>query len=222
LQTDKQILFCPGIPGSGKTIITAIVVDSLCTRFQEDPNVGIAYIYCNFQRRQKLEDLLLSLLKQFAQGQSSIPDTVKLLYNRHKDQRTRPSLNEISRVLHSVVALYSRAFVIVDALDECQVSDGCRTRFMSEIFNLQANTKANLFVTSRVIPEIKKWFKGSVLLEILASDEDLRRYVDGCMSQLPSFVRRSSEFQEKIRTEIVKEANGMYVLSIISTLNGSS
>jgi hypothetical protein len=49
LGTSKQILFCPGIPGAGKTIITAIVVDDLFKRFYNDAAVGIAYIYCNFR-----------------------------------------------------------------------------------------------------------------------------------------------------------------------------
>jgi hypothetical protein len=33
LKTDKRILFCPGIPGAGKTILTSIVIDDLDTRF---------------------------------------------------------------------------------------------------------------------------------------------------------------------------------------------
>jgi hypothetical protein len=48
LQTGKQILFCPGIPGSGKTILTSIVVDELITRFETSGNIGIAYLYCNY------------------------------------------------------------------------------------------------------------------------------------------------------------------------------
>ena len=45
-----QTLFCPGIPGAGKTMITSIVVDNLYTRFENDGSIGIAYIYCNFRR----------------------------------------------------------------------------------------------------------------------------------------------------------------------------
>ena len=64
------MLFCPGIPGAGKTILTSIVVDDLTTRFSNDPSVGIAYVYCNFRRRdeQKAEELFASLLKQLMQG----------------------------------------------------------------------------------------------------------------------------------------------------------
>jgi hypothetical protein len=140
LKISKQTLFFPGIPGAGKTILTAIVIDDLNTRFQNDPRIRIAYPYCNFRRRdeQKAKDLLASLLNQLSQGRSSLPDNIKAFYNHHKDKRTRPSFNEISRTLQSVATMYSRAFIIVDVLDECQVSDGCRSRFLSEIFNLQA------------------------------------------------------------------------------------
>src|SRR6266536_6378666 len=69
LNTSKQTLFCPGMPGAGKTIIASIVVDHVCTRFQKDPSIGIAYIYCNFRQQhdQKPEDILASLLKQLVQ-----------------------------------------------------------------------------------------------------------------------------------------------------------
>ena len=132
-KTNKQTLFCPGIPGAGKTILTSIIVEELTTRFSDDPTTGIAYIYCNFRRQdeQKINDLLTSLLKQLAESQTSLPSTVKELYDRHKTKRTRPSLEEISRSLQAVTMLYSRVFLIVDALDECQVSNSCRKRFLS-------------------------------------------------------------------------------------------
>lgn len=97
-ETDKQTLFCPGIPGAGKTILASIMIEKLSTRFHNNKSVGIAYIYCNFRRKdvQKEQDLLASLLKQLSQKQSPLPDSVKSLYNKHKERRTRPSLDEIS------------------------------------------------------------------------------------------------------------------------------
>jgi hypothetical protein len=82
LYTKKQTLFCPGIPGSGKTILTSIVVDYLYTKFRKDQDVGIAYLYCDFRRQheQNPEELLASLLKQLIQEQSSPPNSVKILY----------------------------------------------------------------------------------------------------------------------------------------------
>jgi hypothetical protein len=213
---DRQTLFCTGIPGSGKTIMVSIVIDHIYTKFQNDASIGIAYLYCNFRRQQEEPSgaLLLNLLKQLIQDRPSIPESVKTLYDRHKPKLTRPSLDEISKVLHSVMTGYSRAFIIIDALDECRVSDGGRKQLLSEISNLQSRTGVNLFATSRFIPDIVKEFEGrSISLEIRASPEDLRRYLGGHMSSLPSFVLRSPNLQEEVETGIVKAVEGMQVPS---------
>jgi Cdc6-like AAA superfamily ATPase len=219
LKTAKQTLFCPGIPGAGKTILTSVVVENLYTWFQNDQSVGIAYIYFNFQQqdKQKTEDLLASLLKQLAQSLPSLPDSVKSLYEIHKDKGTRPFLDEISTTLRSVATMYSRVFIVVDALDECETTHGCRTGFLSEIFKLQANNEANFFATSRPLQDIIKRFEGCVILEISANSEDVERYLDGHIPQLPLLSEEnldvSKETKEKIKdeikTQIIESVNGV-------------
>jgi len=154
--------------------------------------------------------LLSSLLKQLSQERPSLPESVKALHDQHRKKRTRPSIDELLKVLQSVTAMYSRVFIIVDALDECQASGGCRARFLLEIFTLQAKTGANLFATSRHISNIEKEFEGSTRLEIRASEEDVRRYIDGHVLQLPGFITRRLELQEEIKATIVKAVDGMY------------
>ena len=212
VHTKGQTLFCPGIPGAGKTMMTSIIVEYLSTKFANDPNIGIAYMYCNYQRQQeqKPTDLLANLLKQLAQGFPFVPESMERLYELHKHRRTRPSFCEISEVLRSILAKYSRAFIIIDALDELQFSRD-RSRLLPEIFSLQTKTGASLFATSRFIPETTKEFKRATSIEIRASDEDMSKYLDGHMSQLPSFVLRSLDLQEKIKAEIIKAVDGMYV-----------
>jgi Cdc6-like AAA superfamily ATPase len=213
LAKDEQTLFCSGIPGSGKTIITSIVVEYLLTEFQNDTSVGIAYLYCNFRRQheQKPLDLLASILKQLLQSQPSIPDNVKRLYEDCKAKRTYPSIEGISKALQSVIADRSRTFIIIDALDECQVSDGGCRKFLSEIFNLQAKAGVSLFVTSRIIPEITKEFEGSISLEIRASSEDMLIYLDGRIPWLlRSRISKYPDLQKMIRKEILNAVDGMY------------
>ena len=211
LNQKQQTLFCPGIPGAGKTMITSIVVEALCKKFGNDGSIGIAYLYCNFrqQQDQKPADLLASLLGQLVQRQPSVPNNIKSLYECHKVNRTRPSFNEISEVLQSTMASYPRTFIVIDALDECGIFDGGCRQFLSEIFKLQAKTGSSIFATSRFIPDIMEEFKGSPSLEILADDGDVRRYLDGHMSQLRPFVSRKPDLQEEIKTEIVKAVDGM-------------
>lgn len=174
---------------------------------------GIAFVYFNYKQnvdKQNVDNLLSSLLKQLSQERPSLPESVKALHDQHRNKRTRPSIDELSRALQSVAAMCSRVFIIIDALDECQESDGCRARFLSEIFTLQAKTKANLFATSRHISNIEKKFEGSTLLDVRASEEDVRRYLDDAVLRLPGFVTRSLELQEEIKAAIVKAVDGMY------------
>jgi hypothetical protein len=213
LENDSQTLFCPGIPGAGKTILASIVVSDLCNRFRHDTTIGIAYIYCNFKRKheQTLEDLFLNLLKQLAQSQFSLPNNVKILYEDYKQKRTRPLFDELSTALQSVAAIYSQVFIIVDALDECQTSDGCRARFLSEMFSLQAKCRVNLFATSRFIPEVTRKFRGSISLEIRASKEDIGRYLEAHMRHLSSFDEWNRQLQDEIKAGISDAVDGMYV-----------
>jgi hypothetical protein len=136
VQAPKKTLFCPGIPGAGKTILTAITIDDLTMRFRSEADIGIAYLYCNFRRqdKQKANDLLASLLKQLSQERASLPDSVKALYKKHKDKRTRPSFDEISKTFQSVTAMFSKVFIIIDALNKCQTTNSCQTRLLTEIF----------------------------------------------------------------------------------------
>lgn len=226
---NQQTLFCPGIPGAGKrslslpsttpnpadrryhSFLASIVIQHLWEKFRYDASVGIAYLYCDFRRQQEQKpiDLLASLLKQLVKVQHSMPEILKNLYKFHKNQRTRPSIDEISKILRSVVSNYSRVFFIVDALDKCQNSDKDSKRLLSEIFNIQASTGANFFATARFIPDIIREFKTIVILDIRANDEDIRMYLDGKLSKLRSFVSRNLRLQGIIKAKIVQAADGM-------------
>ncbi|KAJ5592115.1 hypothetical protein N7537_009019 [Penicillium hordei] len=212
LRTPRATLFCPGMPGAGKTICSAILVDDLTTRFENRPDVGIAYIYCNFNRQdeQKAQDLLLSLLKQLSQRRTAVPDSVRDLYKRYKTTSTRPRFDEISKALHSVVSTYSDVFIVVDALDECEST--CRTRVLGEIMKIQADAGANVLATSRPT-EINDLFKSGNFLEIRAHENDVRRYLDGNMFRLPGFVSRNTALQEEIMTVISRHVQGMFLLA---------
>ncbi|RDW77988.1 hypothetical protein BP5796_05840 [Coleophoma crateriformis] len=215
LQTPKKTLFCPGIPGAGKTILTSIVVEELKSRFVDDRSIGIAYLYCNFRRqdKQNTKDLLSSLLRQLSEGQTFLPGIVKDLHKRHESERTSPSLDEVSKAIKSVTSLYSRAFIVIDALDECQ--QGCRKSLLSEISSLQTDCEVNFFTTSRFIPDITRIFDGGLWLEIRASKGDIERYLDAHMADLSTFDEWDQKLQDEIKTRISDAVDGMFLLAQI-------
>ncbi|UKZ83461.1 hypothetical protein TrVFT333_011270 [Trichoderma virens FT-333] len=189
LTADNQTLFCPGIPGAGKTILTAVVVNDLTTQISDNIDIGLAYIYCNFKRqgKQMFEDLAASLLKQLSRKRSSLPDC-------------------------SVAAMYSKIFIVIDALDECEASNRSRSGFLSLVFGLRSYAVTNLFATSRHIPDIENQFKGSLKREIIPSDGDMHRFIDANMQHLPTFLSFKFQIQEEIKAEIFRASQGMFLL----------
>lgn len=105
--------------------------------------------------------------------------------------------------------MYSRVFIVVGALDECQVSDGCQMQFLSEIFSLQAKCGANVFATSRFIPKIVDRFNECVRLEIQADAKDIERYLEGHIGKFPAFVQNDPLLQNEIKTGISKAVGGL-------------
>lgn len=209
----KQMLFCPGMPGAGKTILTSVVIDHLQSRFQEDSKIGIAYFFFDYKRQaeQSIDRVLASFLRQLVASQPSLPEIVHKLYKKHNTQakRTRPPTAELIQVLKSVMMLYSRTFMIVDAIDECNSADCTRQSIIKCIFQLQSKTEANLFITSRYNMEISDGLSKIPTIEIRASDEDVERYLKNSMIYLPKFVQNNPRLQDKIVYSILQAVDGM-------------
>lgn len=203
-----QTLFCPGIPGAGKTMIAAIAVDHLWKHLQ-NKDIGVAYIYCNYktQADQTATNLAAAILKQLIQQRPAIAEPVANLYDSHADRRTRPSLEEILHALQKVVSDYSKVYVVIDALDECLKDH--RNRLLAMLHDLQSSRSLSFMATSRFIPEVIQQFSHSPTIEVRADDSDVRRFVAGRMDLLPSFVQRDGELQKAIKDGISTAVDGM-------------
>ncbi|MCJ1263487.1 hypothetical protein MMC22_003357 [Lobaria immixta] len=214
LKTTGETLFCSGIPGAGKTMLAAIAIDHVCNTIRSI-DIGIVYIYCNYkmQLEQTPVNLVASLLKQLLQQHGVVSDDLKSLYCRHLKNETRPALDEVFKILQFEVNRYRQVFVVVDALDECSTENQVRQDLLSKLFALQTSHTVNLMFTSRHIPDIMREFQKCLQLEIRASEEDVRRYLDGQIFRLASCVRRNNDLQEAIKGSIVKAVDGIFLLA---------
>ncbi|TGO47524.1 hypothetical protein BCON_0274g00130 [Botryotinia convoluta] len=80
-------------------------------------------------------------------------------------------------------------------------------------FHLHETCQLSLFATSRHIPDIEEKCDSSMRLDIRASDRDVERYLDGRISQLPGYVRKSTDLQNEVKTAIIKAVDGMFLLA---------
>jgi hypothetical protein len=209
LQGAHKTLFCPGIPGAGKTMMAAIAIDHLRTLAQED--VGLAYLFCNYKSQvdQNLCNLLSALLKQLVQDWPDIAVPVTCLYDDHAKKKSRPSLEELFTALLIVCSKYARVYVVLDALDECTDQDGTRSQLIEKLRYLQMRTNVRLLLTSRFIPEITEKFRLDPVLEVQASEDDVKQFVIGQIPRLPRCIRRDDELTHAVQSTIVKAIGGM-------------
>ncbi|MCJ1471189.1 hypothetical protein MMC07_009837, partial [Pseudocyphellaria aurata] len=213
LHGPNQTLFCPGIPGAGKTMITAIVIDHL-SNIARSGAVGVAYVYCNYKSYQNTVGLLAAILKQLVQARPSIAEPIERLHMQHAVRGTRPSLEDIFKALQSVLTKYSSVYVAVDALDECSGQDGTHRQFLAMLRDLQGGMKdLRLMATSRFIPDIVREFSAALKLEIRASDVDIKRFVAGQTYRLPQCIRRDDALQVIVQNKIVQSVDGMFLLA---------
>lgn len=212
LGSSRGTLFCPGLPGGGKTMIAASIIEDLWNKFETDPETGFAFIYFSYKRQheQTLEECLSSLLKQLVQKLEKIPPGIQKLFHRHKNRMTRPSIDELIASLESVIISYNKVYFVFDALDEYSKVPGSLLRLLQEIFQLQSSRSVNFLATSRPnIPGVHQFFQGKPEIVISAKEEDVRKVLDSAMSEMPTCITKSPNLQALVKDEIIKAVDGM-------------
>ena len=227
----SHTLFCPGIPGAGKTMVSAIAVDHLhkvvdgalsnllgvkMAGTRHSDLYGVAQIFCNYktQSEQNTTSLLSDILKQLVQAKPSAAKAASILYERHSNHGTRPSLDEIFAALKTTMMSFWTVYVVIDALDECADKEGTRSQFLGKLRALQQEFDVRLMVTSRASPDIVNQFKSLPTLEIRASPADVKRYVSGQINRLPRCVQRDEKLQGEVEDKIVEAVDGMLVIPV--------
>jgi Cdc6-like AAA superfamily ATPase len=203
-------LFCPGVPGAGKTIMAALVINHLL-RSQHVANEPVTFIYCNYKRQseQSARHMLSSILRQIADIHPGIPKLVQDFYTSHTTKRTTPSSDEIRQTLEVASKDLHRLTVVVDALDECEPR--ARQEFLSAVETLRGQCEVRLLATSRFLPAIESHsaFLGKPTLEVKASDEDLEMYIRSRASELNQVVSKP-DLLETLVSSTVFATGGMY------------
>lgn len=209
LEVSGQTLYCPGIPGSGKTFTTAMVIENI-ENLSEEYGWVFAYVFCNYQQRKEnmCEMLLRSLLRMVLEQTQEISDEVQHWPTRNKEI----SINDIIEQLRVSIQGCSRVFFMVDALDELDVFQD----LVSHLFDLQEAVSVNLYFTSRKLPHIQMHFDRAMIIPIKATEYDVGVYLENQMGKLhvPNFVRSNQALQDEIKRTVVNAVGEMRVNSL--------
>ncbi|KAM0799116.1 ankyrin repeat-containing domain protein [Usnea florida] len=211
----ERILWCPGVPGAGKTVITSMVVDHLNTTSKE-PDVAVVGIYCDYNEfnQQSTPKYIASLLVQLLQKRSFIPREVEKAFEIHGSRQSYPTLPEYIELLKMQMDSLTRVYIIIDALDECTQTNGVRDELFEGVTMLPECV--SIMITSRYIPDLEILLENALRLDIRAHDEDVHIHVVSRLKAEKHWARRirlDSGLQSKIAKSIVERTHGMFLLA---------
>ncbi|KAL9581392.1 MAG: hypothetical protein Q9212_003923 [Teloschistes hypoglaucus] len=228
---ESNTLCCEGIPGAGKTIMAAIVVDHLKRQpylgFDTKratgssiglPNSSITCIYCNYKERstQTAENLVGSVVKQLAEYYpKTLFPMVSELYQARKIAHERLSLADCVSLLGSMLQCFRQNYIVVDALDECAAD--VKDELMNSLESLQPACGLKIMVTLRPDTTIVSLDPAATkFLEIRAQDADIRKYLTARIaSERRSFttIRGKADMVALTIDTILKRSQGMFLLA---------
>ena len=215
-------LFCSGIPGAGKTVLTSLVIYHLESCIATIKPL-VAYVYFDYkdQGRQTVTAILRSLLRQIIESIGEIPQAIQQLYDALPPDKEENTIDEdqcISLLEHLIGNESRDSFFIFDALDECpdidHNSNEVRSRITSAMKRLAIVGK--VFITARPHVHPATVIPGCLFLQIRATDPDMRCYINSRIQEhgrINRLIGSDPLLANLLNETLCRKANGMFLLT---------
>ena len=193
------VLWIHGLPGTGKTKLTSIIIETLKNNMRESDDPGhLAYFYCSrneavaertisMSSRGEPVEILRSIVQQLAKirGAGAIDVVVTSKYTQLKGEDTaEPRPCNMKECVNMIIALsrHSTTTIVVDGLDECN-RNAVPELIQSFADIVQRSPKrVKIFLSTRYVNLIVDGLKqqGWSALEVGANKNsgDIARFVD--------------------------------------------
>ncbi|KAH6911281.1 hypothetical protein BKA70DRAFT_56221 [Coprinopsis sp. MPI-PUGE-AT-0042] len=207
-----QTMWGSGMPGAGKTIFTAIMINEIDTHAQASRYaICVCYIYFRYSDRTTatVRDFLEVLVKQTVERHSNCVIILNEVYARHTRERTQPSEAELLRLLHRFSEAMEATFYFLDALDEAPPD------VQLDLLEKLSPLNVKLFITSRPLPDLEAHFPGAHRFTIRAQDKDLDLHIAKEISRSPflqTILKKGGPgLRQKIALTIKEKCGGMFL-----------
>ncbi|KAI0975279.1 hypothetical protein F4678DRAFT_322006 [Xylaria arbuscula] len=223
-KNDGSLFWLHAGAGSGKTVLTSKIIE----RIEREKDGLIAYYYFSFQHKEHhtLRDfksaLLVQLVKQLAHKIHStdsnlcfMPAFFMHLRNKYHPSRS-PKKEDLDMALKEIVKELSRAYIVIDALDECDNSQvqSDILLFVQRLFET-SNTNLYILVASRPEVDIEAAIrrmpikKRIVAFDTVKVDRDIRSHLTLLMKGLP-YCKWSKSLQQHVVSYITQRSHGVF------------
>ncbi|KAL4789115.1 Pfs, NACHT and ankyrin domain protein [Aspergillus venezuelensis] len=211
----SQHLWLHGLAGCGKTILSATVLDYLA---KEKDNLVLSFFF-NFgdTTKQTLDGMLRSLAFQIYQSKVGSADYLDTLFHEHQTGSGQPTTKALLHIVHKMLAVQSKIYIVLDALDESTTRDDI-IRWIEGVVSQPDLVHVQLLCTSRPESEFLRHIPSLVEeqnclpLDTQAVDSDIRLWVTAKLSQRHDFTEKSlsQDLVKEIQKKVGDGANGMF------------
>lgn len=199
-----SLIFLYGRPTYG--FCRSFVIDHLRSKYKES-DVGTAYYYFEHSESQAQTPISFarSLLRQLSSQCGAVPAVATDFYRRTKnDIKDQSWFVELQDVLHRVAATFTRCFLVIDALDESDITQ--RPGLFEMLDGLRTRAKIRIFASTRPhLPNIERAFENAATIEVTADEADLRTFLTRMIDRHPD---PESIMDDALRTEILEKLCG--------------
>ncbi|KAK6334444.1 hypothetical protein TWF730_003659 [Orbilia blumenaviensis] len=219
---DNCKLWIRGIPGTGKTILSAKIIHSLFLEQKSDDQTYTLYFFFDTRdsEKQTLKSLLQSLIFQLYRVCDKSKVFLNAVFSEKYESRARlPSVEDLVKIfLNMMRSARQNIKIILDALDESSTQDALLdfTRSLSQKFE-----KISFLVTSRdeslIEMQMRDWLneRDFVTIEKDIVNIDIIAYTKYVLKEDRGF-KRWSKFPDsilKMEKKILENADGMFRLA---------
>ncbi|KAK1047098.1 hypothetical protein LTR74_017830 [Friedmanniomyces endolithicus] len=207
-----------GSAGSGKTILSAGIIEDLQEYCRDDPARSLAVYFFDFNDvdKQDPSKMVKSLLSQFLDKCPRIPEDLQAVYAACEDGRRQASEQQLLYALKRTLEFLPAPFVVLDALDECSARD--RLFDILEQIQTWDSTSLRVLMTSRKEVDIQEGLEelvphhSTTCLESHQVDSDIRTYVRERLSTDKAFGRWQTDriIRGEIEMTLGRKARGMF------------
>ncbi|KAL9121971.1 MAG: hypothetical protein Q9187_001470 [Circinaria calcarea] len=221
-QTKTCLLWISGYPGSGKTTLSAYLLECLgAGEFSPILPSTLCYFFCDekIEKQRDSKAILRSVIHQLLTGRRLLIKYVKHayeLYGPHFDQH----LNVLWKILIAIASdkLVGPVTVLIDAIDECE--ETTRERFLQDILKLVARSETEspqnpcikFLVTSR--PPTRRQYTAN-LVRIDPSqnhvEQDLRMVIRTRIEEISQRTRCKPDAREYLENVLYSKADGTFL-----------
>ncbi|ETR98546.1 ankyrin, partial [Trichoderma reesei RUT C-30] len=219
----SSFLWLHGKAGSGKSILSSVVIKHLKDQHASDPSTALAFFYFSFSdvKKQRVGQMLASLVQQLCARRPDTPQPIQRL-KEYQEKGQRPDTETLESILRAVATGFSAVHIVIDALDECPTLQGERKMLLKSLRQIMTDAPANLhmFCTSRKEADINTAMTDLLSLPLKAAainltaerdilDKDIGSFIDSTLAS-GDCCSWPDDIKAKARRSLIKKADGMF------------